>query len=250
MKRFLSAFDIVLLVIVFALITRPYSLGKKLEQSVTTYSSALNSGNPEDALCLMSFAIADGLSPEFLLRLEGITVPSYFRYDGSDSHGYRMVGFLEDSGSRVIWFSAGENGLLVTKDTAIDNILGSAVFLCRENALLNPEGCCPVSGQPYEYNTETGFVICNQGHLGEGIEISSDECFLQRDSVAIELNEYINAGYSMPENLEEMFTVSGEEYGRRGGYRCPDNFYKYYELRDGVIFCPFHEEYSEIVVLP
>ncbi|MCD4706584.1 MAG: hypothetical protein K8S62_02465 [Candidatus Sabulitectum sp.] len=245
MRRFLFLVPIPFLAVIFALIARPYSIGMKLRNTAEAYSQALSTGHAQEAMSMMTPETAEGLSKEFLSRLEGTAVPSDFRYDGSDARGLRMIGSAGDSGSRVVWFST-ENGIRVTHDTALDNILGSAVMLCHANALIDPEGHCPVSGIPYEYDVETGTVVCPEGHLGEGIIISSDACSLRRDSVALELSEYLEAGYNYPETLEEMFIISGEEYGRRGGYRCPDNGYKYYELRDGEIYCPFHEESSEM----
>lgn len=249
MKRVFLFISIPVAALIFALIARPFSMGVKLVQTAEDYALALSSGDTEEAMNMMTASTADELSAQFLSRLEGTEVPVNFRYDGSDARGLRMVGSIQgqEFGSRVIWLSA-DNGILVAYDTALDNILGSAVLLCRENALTDPDGCCPVSGKPYEYNQETGMVICAEDHLGEGILIFSDRCSLRRDSVAVELAEYLEAGYPLPENLEEMFTVSDEEYGRRGGYRCPDNGYKYYELRDGEIYCPFHEESSETMV--
>ncbi len=247
MRRSLLLLSIPVLAVVFALLARPYSLGIKLEQNADDYSQALGNDQPEIALSMMTEAAAAGLSPEFLGRLSGEPVPDNFRYDGRDDKGIRMTGSLGDAGSRVIWFST-ENGILVTHDTALDNILGSAVLLCRESALADPEGFCPVSGRAYEYNPDTGNVTCPEGHLGEGMVISSDACALRRDSVLIELTGYIEAGYPFPDTIEEMFVLSDEEFGRRGGYRCPDNGYKYYELRNGAIYCPFHEQCSEAVV--
>lgn len=248
MKRVLLFLSIPVLVVAFALITRPYSLGIKLASRAEAYSYALSSGETSDARAMMAPSTAEGLSEEFLSRLSGSAVPVNYRFDGSDARGLRIAGSVGDSGSRVIWFST-ENGIHVTHDTALDNILGSAVILCRENAVEDPEGCCPVSGLPYDYNPTTGLVVCGNGHLGEGLVISSNACALRRDSVVAELSEYLEAGYTYPGTLEDLFILSDEEYGRRGGYRCPDNGYKYYELQDGEIYCPFHEESSEAVVI-
>ncbi len=249
MKRALLFFSVPFFAIVFAFIARPYSLGERLGKSAQIYSRALSEGRAAEAMSMMSLETAEALSTDFLSGLEGTAVPADFRYDGSDSRGIRMTGSAGDTGTRVIWFSTdNENGIRVTNDTALDNLLGSAVMLCRENARVNPDGCCPVSGRPYIHDVQAGSVVCVDGHLGDGITISSGGCALRRDSVAAELAGYLEAGYPFPETLEEMFTISDEEYGRRGGYRCPDNGYKYYELRDGAIFCPFHEEYSQAVV--
>lgn len=249
MRRILLLLSIPVLAVVFAFIARPYSLGEKLGTSAEIYSQALSAGRADEALSLMAAETAEALSIDFLSGLQGTIVPSDFRYDGSDARGFRMAGSAGDEGSRVIWFSTDqEGGICVTNDTALDNLLGSAVMLCRENAYANPDGFCPVSGKPYSYDTETGTVVCLDGHLGDGITLSSAGCAFRRDSVAAELADYLQAGYQFPDNLEEIFAISDEQYGRRGGYRCPDNGYKYYELRDGTIFCPFHEESSEAVV--
>ena len=248
MRRILIILSVPVLAIIFAIATRPHSLGMKLSQSAIAYSRALSVGNADLALEMMAPATAEAFSIQFLARLEGTPVPTHFRFDGSDSRGLRMTGTLSDGGSRVIWFSL-ENDIKVTYDTALDNILGSAVMICRENALMHPDGCCPVSGQLYQLDLQTGAVICPEGHLGDGLIFSSDECLLRRDSVVTELSEYLEAGFPYPENLEEMFVLSSEEFGRRGGYRCPDNGYKYYELRSGEIYCPFHEEASGTVEL-
>ncbi len=248
MRRFLILLSVPVFAMIFAFLARPHSLGMKLSQAAAAYSQALSSGNAALALDMMVPSTSEALSIEFLARLEGTPVPTHFRFDGSDSRGLRMTGTLNNAGSRVIWFSL-ENGIKVTHDTALDNILGSAVIICRENALVHPDGCCPVSGQFYENNLQTGIVLCPEGHLGDGLILSSSMCFLRRDSVATELSEYLEAGYPYPESLEDIFVLSGEEFGKRGGYRCPDNGYKYYELRNGEIYCPFHEESSGVVVL-
>jgi len=241
MRRIILRTSIPVLAVAFALIARPYSLGTKLGHSAEIYSQALSAGNAAEARAMMSHATAEGLSLEFLSRLAGSTAPTDFRFDGTDSRGFRMTGSAGEDGSRVIWLSK-ENGIHVTHDTALNNILGSAVILCRENALADPDGCCPVSGKPYEFNTETGLVVCPEGHLGEGIVISSNACALKRDSVVFELNQYLEAGYDYPETLEEMVILSGGAFVRSGGYRCPDKGYKCYEIRDGEIYCPFHEK--------
>ncbi len=245
MRRVVLFVTIPVAVVVFALIARPASLGVNLKNRVEVYTQSLSSGDAQQAISLMSREMARGLSADFLSRLSGVDVPSGFRFDGVDGNGFRMAGETGDGGSRIVWFSPGESGILVTKDTAIDNILGSAVMLCRENAASHPDGCCPVSGRPYEYDEQTGMVVCPEGHLGEGLAIASNDCTLRRDSVAAELHDYLAAGYPYPENIEGMYVLSNGEYGRRGGYRCPDNGYKYYELRDGAIYCPYHEESSE-----
>jgi len=248
MRRFLLSLCIPAAAVVFALIARPGSLGIQLKASAEAYSRALSEGNSSDARGMMVPELAQSVSAEFLARLAGTAVPDDFRFSGIDEGGFLMNGTAGQAGTRVIWFSVSNNGILVAGDTALDNILGSAAILCRENAAVNPDGFCPVSGVQYLYDSDTGIVVCSEGHLGDGIVINSNSCSLSRDSVSTELREYLEAGYDFPETLEELFTLSGGMYGRRGGYRCPDNGYKYYELRDGSIYCPFHEESAEAAV--
>lgn len=247
MKRFVFPLGTALAVFLLAVLARPGSLGTGLRKAVEEYTAALESGRTAEALEMMTAETAEGLSEEFLLRLSGIEAPERFVFDGTDTMGIRMAGETESLGTRIIWFST-QNGIAVVHDTAIDNLLGSAVMLCRENASASPDGSCPVSGIPYQFDPAIGLVICTLGHLGGGLVISSDGCSLKRDSVAAEVRAFMEAGYGWPVTLEDMYTVSSGESGRRGGYSCPDNGYKYYEIRDGAVFCPFHEEATPISV--
>lgn len=245
MKKWFWIAGIGILCILTAVLSRPGSRGVQLRRAAAEYTRALESGRTAEALEMMTPETAEGLCGEFLLRLEGVEAPSGFVFDGTDARGTRMAGRTEDSGTRVLWFSA-QGELRVVHDTALDNILGNAVLLCRASAAEDPSGNCPVSGEAYIFDPSTGTVTCPRGHLGEGLTVVSDGCSLQRDTVAAELASYIEAGYLWPGSLEEMFTVSSGEFGRRGGYRCPDNGYKYYELRDGAVYCPFHEESTPV----
>lgn len=226
--------------ILFSFLSRPHSLGIKLQQNARNYVEFLFNGETSEAKQFMTESFSSEFSEEFLHTLSGLPAPETFTYDGSDSRGYRMVGCAGESGSRVIWFST-DGEAKVTADTAIDNILGSAVMLCTEEARANPHGNCPVSGLPYQYDEVEGLVVCASGHLGEGLVLNSNECEIQREAVAQELVLYLEAGYDYPENLEDMFVLSDGVYGRRGGYSCPDNGYKYYEIQNGEIYCPFHQ---------
>lgn len=247
MKRFIFFGAAFLAALLLAVLSRPGSLGVSLEKASLIYTEALSSGDPQQALDMMTPELASGLSPAFLGRLQGVSVPETFVFNGTDNNGIRMAGSTEDSGSRVLWFSTGE-GLLLSRDTAVDNLLGSAVVLCRASAASNPGGVCPVSGEPYRFNESTGMVTCTSGHLGDGLYIGSDNCAMRRDSVVAEVRAFLEAGYGLPDSLENMYSISSEEFGRRGGYRCPDNGYKYYEIRGGTVYCPFHLESTAIAV--
>ncbi len=237
-KVYLVSFFV--LAILFSFLARPQSLGVKLQQNAKNYADVLFSGKNGEAKEFMTPSFSSEFSEEFLSNLSGVPVPITFTYDGIDTRGYRMVGASGEAGSRVIWFTT-DGSVKVTADTAIDNILGSAVMLCTEAARSNPRGNCPVSGIPYQFNEAEGLVYCVSGHLGEGLTINSNECELLRIAVAEELNQYLEAGYDYPDKLEDMFTISDGVYGKRGGYSCPDNGYNYYELQNGQIYCPFHQ---------
>lgn len=247
MKRLLFPLIAAVLAMTVAFIARPSSPGSRLEAAALEYARSLDGGDASRALQAMEPAMKDLYCESFLLGLQGSGVPEGFRFDGTDQRGVRMTGEVPGSGSRVIWFSS-INHPMVVHDTAIENLMGEAVLQCRQNAMADPSGSCPVSGKPYSYDTATGTVICSSGHLGEGITVNSGGCAARRDSVAAEVADYIAAGFGQPATLEEMYDNSSGEYGRRGGYRCPDNGYSYYEIRDGAVFCPFHEEASPIPV--
>jgi hypothetical protein len=232
--------------VLLSLLARPSSTGIVLRDLSLEYSLSFQEGRIADARAMLTPETASGLSESFLDGLSGIPSPVSFRYDGMDHRGVRFTGFAGETGSRVLWFQR-NGGWMVSADSAIDNLLGTAAALCRQNVMSGAfPGHCPVSGEEYIIDEEASLVICTRGHLGQGYSYSSDRCLLRRDSVASEVRTYLEAGYQYPAMLEGMYTISGGEYGRRGGYRCPDNGYMYYELRDGTVFCPFHEESSPV----
>ena len=67
-----------------------------------------------------------------------------------------------------------------------------------------------------------------------------------RDSLAGVVSDYILAGYRFPDSFAGMFEESDGEFSQRGGFRCPDNGYVYYEITGEGVFCPFHDETSRI----
>lgn len=241
MKRIsLVVFLIIAIASLFSFLSRPYSRGIKLQENAKNYTNLLFMGETGQAKLLMTSSFSGELSEAFLHSLSETSIPETFTYDGTDSRGYRMVGAAGESGSRVVWFTTDEE-VKVTADTAIDNLLGTAVMLCNEEARTNPRGNCPVSGIPYQFDEASGLVYCVSGHLEDGLIINSNECQQQRMEVTEELNIYLEAGFDYPEKLEDIFTISDGVYGKRGGYSCPDNGYNYYELQSGQIYCPFHQ---------
>lgn len=228
-----------------ALLARPHSPGIRYSETALAWAVSLEEGRAAEALAMMEPGTAEGYSEEFLSRLAGEEAPESFHYDGFDSGGVRMSGVSGDRGSRIVWLTDDDTPGVI-RDTALDNLLGQAVFICRENALAHPEGRCPVSGASYTYDREAGLVVCPEGHLGEGLFVNSLSCAARRDSVVIEVEAFMAAGYPAPASLEDMYTESSGEFGRRGGYRCPDNGYAYYSIRDGAVYCPFHEETTQV----
>ena len=247
MKKGVWAVCVVAVFIIAIILARQGSPGIRLREAALSYTEALESGRTGEALAMMTVETANGFSESFLSGLTGTPAPENFVFDGTDNRGIRMAGETGEHGTRIVWLSS-DCEIRVVHDTALDNLLGNAVVLCRANALADPQGRCPVSGQPYEYDPATGTVLCPQGHLGEGLVISSDGCSMRRDSVAAELAAFLEAGYPWPASLEDIYNTSSGEFGRRGGYRCPDNGYKYYEIRDGAVYCPFHEEATPVPV--
>lgn len=248
MRRLTGPAAIVAGAVLLSILARPYSPGVAWRNTALNYSSALAEGRACDALAMMTAEASADLCPEFLERLQEVPPPDDYVFSGSDADGIIMSGVTANSGTRIVWIRVAGEEVLVQRDTAVDNLLGSAVILCRQSALADPEGFCPVSGIPYEYDQTAGVISCQSGHLGDGLMITSNRCALKRDSVAAELALYLEAGYLYPASLEEIHVNSGGEFGRRGGYSCPDNGYKYYELRGGTVYCPFHEESSQPAV--
>ncbi len=244
MKRLFAILITALAVLVIALLARPHSPGAQWTGTVKNYLKALEEGRGQEALDMLCPELAVELSEDFLLRLLEEEVPSQLSWNGSDSRGIRIAGETQETGARVVWLAPSDGELFIAGDTSLDKLLGTAVLLCRENAITDPDGCCPVSGVPYTTDETGELVICSSGHLGGGLAVGQGRCAERRDSVLAELNDYLASGYELPSTLEEMYTLSGGETGRRGGYSCPDNGYKYYEIRDGAVYCPFHERSS------
>ncbi|MFO7627478.1 MAG: hypothetical protein R6V62_09490 [Candidatus Fermentibacteraceae bacterium] len=222
-----------------ALAARSHSPGVVQANRVNEYLSALSESDGSDSLAWGMLTDSLGLlaSPVFLSGLDGLPAPDRVFMDGTDSRGIRWTAVAGQT-VRVVWLEKCGTEYRVCGDSSLDGLFGGAVLLCRE-AALSGSPVCPVSGRPYE--VVGGVVICPSGHLGGGFSMSPDACRFRREEVAVVVRAFVARGYAMPPDLESIFTVSGGSLGQRGGWRCPENGYSYYFLRDDSVVCGYHD---------
>lgn len=252
-----------LILISASLMARSTSTGKALIDTTREYLETLTSGNTDETFSLLSDSLASLVSPAFLRPL--VNMPSTtgrIRIGNIEDRGYMLSLSLSEGGSRTIWLRENRSGeWRIAGDTSLDNLLGSATVICtafaRETVIPavrsgdNPEYfICPVSGEPYFL--EENLLFCSSGHLGNGLDIGGSGCRIYRDSLAEVVVDYIIEGYAFPGSFVEMYEQSNGEFSQRGGFRCPDNGYAYYEITPEGVYCPFHEETSKIefVIIP
>ena len=138
---------------------------------------------------------------------------------------------------RTLWLETAAGACRIRGDTSLDALLGGAVLACREAALSGAR-TCPVSRREYVFAGDS--VICPSGHLGAGLSVTPAACEALREEAAAAVREFVQAGYGTPGDLESIFTLTGGEMGRRGGWRCPDNGYSYYHLIGDSVVCGHH----------
>lgn len=235
----------------------PSSPGTAVRQAASRYIDALASGDQAAAHSMLTDSLAGLLAPEALLAapVPGASGPPM--PGRTDERGLAVTLPVEGGGARTIWLVREDGGYAVSGDTFIDWIMGSAAVICREHALeILPsvsagsdagDFACPLSGLPYEVAPSTGRLLCPAGHLGDGLETGGDACGAEREQVAGVVRGYIAAGHAFPLTFEEMWSVSSGEFGQPGGYRCPDNGYSYYGLRDSAVYCPFHNSFTPVL---
>lgn len=227
------------LLFLLALVARSQSPGVAQANRVNEYLCALSEDDGPDSLAWMM--LTDSLellaSPVFLFGLEGLSAPDRVFMDGSDYRGIRWTA-LAGQTVRVVWLEKCGSQYRVSGDSSLDGLFGGAVILCRETAL-SGSPVCPVSGRAYE--VAGGVFICPSGHLGDGLSMSPDACRLRREEVAGVVRAFLAQGYSLPPDLESIFTGSGGSLGQRGGWRCPDNGYSYYFLSGDSVVCGHHD---------
>jgi len=225
------------------------SPGSAMRIAIEGYASGLASCDAVSAASFLSESLAALVGPA---ALESSRAPEWsgrLLIGREEARGFAVL--LGGNGaSRMIWLRRSGDSWAVSGDTWLDGVLGSAAMTCRDYAMdILPQVSggapaedfsCPVSGLPYYVDPGTGRLLCPSGHLGEGLRVGSSACDGRRAGVAAEVERYVEAGYSFPGSLEEMWQESGGAFGQRGGYRCPDDGYSYYTLSDSMIWCPFH----------
>lgn len=249
---------ICIILISAAFIARNSSTGKALLDISREYVENLSSGNTEDAYFLLSDSLAALVSPTFLELFDNSTSSGRITICGIESRGYTISMALEQGGSRTIWLREDDSGKWkIAGDSSLDNLLGRATVICtafaHETVIpayrngVDPEDYgCPINGKPYLL--EGSMLLCPSGHLGDGLNVEGSNCMLLRDSLAGVVSDYILEGYRFPDSFSGMFEESDGKFSQRGGFRCPDNGYVYYEITEDGVFCPFHDETSRIEI--
>ncbi len=239
-----------------AFLARTSSTGKALLDTSREYLETLSSENTEDAYFLLSDSLAALVSPVFLELLDNSPSSGRITIGNIESRGYTISMALEQGGSRTIWLREDDLGEWeIAGDSSLDNLLGRATVMCTgfvqetvipayRNGVDPGDYGCPISGEPY--SLEGDMLLCPSGHLGDGLDVGGSRCTLLRDSLAEVVSDYILAGYHFPDSFIGMFEESDGEFSQRGGFRCPDNGYVYYEITGEGVFCPFHDETSRI----
>ncbi|MBD3277244.1 MAG: hypothetical protein GF388_03005 [Candidatus Aegiribacteria sp.] len=239
-----------------AFLARTGSTGLKVRTTAEEYLSSIDEGRTEEAWRLLSDSLSSQLVPELLDSLRGTSDISGISTGGFEDRGIVLSVSLKGGGSRTLWAAEQPEGnWSIAGDSSLDNLLGRASMLCLEYAreiVQQSVGSgddpsqytCPVSGRPYFIEEDR--LICPAGHLGEGLEFSGASCQSLRDSLAGVVEDYLEQGFQYPSSFSEMYSASEGEYGQRGGFRCPDHGYSYYEITAEGVYCPYHEEVAEV----
>jgi len=255
MKKFLITLAVLLMVFA-AFVARENSTGKRLIDTGRSYTEHLAAGERVEAYSLLSDSLKTLLTPHILDFLEWPSAEGRIRTGRNEVRGFAISISISEGGSRTLWLrEASGGGWKISGDTSLDNLLGNATILCssfaRETVIPGlaeghepEEYQCPVSGS--SYFIEDSRLLCPLGHLGEGLSVEATECRNRRDGLINLIHEYTDAGYGYPSSFREMFESSGGTFGQRGGYRCPDDGYSYYEITPDGIYCPYHSDTSVI----
>lgn len=250
---------IIIIAVAAAFLARQCSSGKALLDAGRGYVNALVSHEDSAAYGFLSDSLAGLIVPEILAQLPCDPLSGGIRTGRMESRGFTLYLPMASGGSRTLWLRRDPGmGWRITGDSSLDNLLGNATVICSSYARntvipalaagAEPgDYMCPVCGT--SYSVAGGRLMCESGHLGEGIDIGGSACGSRRDSLACMVEEYVDQGYDFPSSFAEMYQQSGGEFGQPGGFRCPDDGYSYYQITEEGVYCPFHDRWS-IVDLP
>ena len=231
--------------------------GAALNSSVRGYLSAISSSRGEEAVGYLADSLEVKVSPEFIQGLAGSPDSGNLLVGRTEPRGLAVSLSLEGGGSRTFWLLKNHDGeWVIAGDSSLDNLLATASMRClsyaRDNVIpaisagADPSDfVCPVTGQPYEVTDSV--LLCPADHLGQGLLLNDSACAAAREIVVEEIFAYIAEGYSSPESLSQMHEQSDGAFGLRGGYRCPDDGYSYFEILSGDhaecegVHCPYHD---------
>ncbi len=255
MKKILFVAAAVILIL-SSFIARSGSTGKKLLDTGRGYIHNLAAGQTLQAYSFLSDSLAEFLSPDILSLLEDAPSSGSIRAGRIERRGFTLFISLDDGGSRTLWLRSESDGRwTVAGDTSLDNVLGGAIVLCSSYAketvipAISDSGTpgdyfCPVCGSAYYL--EGGYLLCPAGHLGDGLDAGGSVCGILRDSLSTLIYDYVSSGYEYPSSFGEMFELSEGSFSQRGGFRCPDDGYSYFEITADGVYCPFHRKTSYI----
>ncbi len=248
---------LIIICVCLALLARSSSMGAALNSVVRGYLSAITSSRGQDAIGFLTDSLAGKVSSEFIQGLAESPDSGNLQVGRTENRGLAVSLNLDGGGSRTFWLLKTHEGeWVISGDSSLDNLLATASMKClsyaRESVIpavsagTDPSSfVCPVTGEPYE--VDESVLLCPAGHLGLGLYFDDTACAAARESVVEEISAYIAEGYPFPESLTQMYEQSGGAFGLRGGYRCPDDGYSYFEIKfddqaeyEGV-YCPYHD---------
>jgi hypothetical protein len=244
---FVAALLLVALLGVTGILESP---GAEIRSAAGGYVLAASSGASEEACALLTDSLSELIAPQAFGLLPAPPQASSTDLGREEPRGFSASIELSDGSTRTVWLRREGGSWRISGDSWLDGVLGAAGMLCREYGLSVLAGIaggeaasdfsCPVTGAPYSVDAARGVLICPAGHLGDGLAIGGDACAARRSEVAREVSLFVSQGHDLPLSPGDMWSESGGAIGQPGGYRCPDNGYSYYEIRDSSVWCPFH----------
>ena len=248
--RLLHGVAFVLICLAAAFLARSCSRGAALDAAVREYLSAVASSEGEDAVGFLTDSLSSLVSPDFILGVADAPSSGRLVVGSGERRGLAVSLAFEGGGSRTFWLRSCDGEWRISGDSSLDNLLGAASMTCLSYARAitvpavsageDPASfACPVTGDPYF--VRDGALFCPAGHLDPGLDIDGSSCSAVREGLAAEIAAYIGEGNPVPSSFTEMYQRSGGAFGRRSGYRCPDDGYSYYEITPDGVYCPYHE---------